>query len=87
MSQATPAPPHPRRPPAILLLLLAGLLLAASVFAAGCARDCDVMIERRCRALGPRSEGCMTLRARAAAIPHQSCEAVLHALDQKRAAR
>ena len=87
MSQAIPTASRLHSPGASLLLLLTGLFLAFALVSAGCARDCDSMIERRCRALGAESETCLALRARAAAIPHQSCEAVLNAIEKRPKAR
>jgi hypothetical protein len=71
----------------LLLLTVALGLALSSLGALACARECGTLVERRCRELGPESEACAALKARVAAVPHQSCEAVLNALDQKNRAR
>ncbi len=79
-----PASPSPKGRGALALVLLLFMILSGAL---SCARDCSALVERRCRLLGEESEGCEALRARAATVPHQSCEAVLNALDLQNAAR
>jgi len=60
----------------VSLLALAGLLLS------GCARDCSTLVEQRCREPGVTAEQCAHLKERAAALPHQACEALLYAREK-----
>ncbi len=75
-----------RRSMRVLCAALVTAFMAVALLG-GCARDCDTLVERRCRSLGVESAACATLKERAAAVPHQSCEAVLNALDLQNKAR